>query len=89
MPKTIKDILEEEYWAIPWKAVNCEIQAAELLNKVLNDIIKRNGHLVIRECPDGLCDGTGYIQEGQHDCIEERRCLCNPKVESDDMDDDS
>lgn len=32
------------------------------------------------------CLGTGWIDEGEHDDITTRRCICNPKQETDDED---
>lgn len=41
-------------------------------------------------CIHGICDGSGWIEEGQFDDLNIKRCLCNPyeSVESQ-MDDDS
>ena len=41
-------------------------------------------------CIYGECDGSGWVEVGEHDDINMRRCLCNPyeSVESQ-MDDDS
>lgn len=44
---TVKDILEQEHWVIPWKATNTEMEAAELVNSILRDIINRIGHLEV------------------------------------------
>lgn len=42
------------------------------------------------ECPEGICDGSGWIQSGEHDDIYDERCLCNPKMSVEEMmDDDS
>lgn len=41
-------------------------------------------------CPEGLCDGSGYIDDSSFDDMHDVRCLCNREesmVES--MDDDS
>lgn len=41
-------------------------------------------------CPEGLCDGSGYLTVGDFDEADEKRCLCNREetmVES--MDDES
>lgn len=44
----------------------------------------------IELCREGMCDGSGYVMQGEHDDVEERRCLCNPKPDVEaDMDDDS
>lgn len=32
-------------------------------------------------CPYRICDGGGYVEEGDIDNVYVRRCACNPKVE--------
>ena len=42
------------------------------------------------KCPEGICDGSGYITVGQYDDLREERCACNPKISMEElMDDDS
>ncbi len=41
-------------------------------------------------CPEGLCDGSGYLTVGDFDETDEKRCLCNREESiSEMMDDDS
>lgn len=41
-------------------------------------------------CPEGICDGSGYVTVGQFDDVREDRCPCNPKTSMEElMDDDS
>jgi hypothetical protein len=43
-----------------------------------------------RTCSEGICDGSGWITEGEFDDLRVVRCLCNPKVSMEElMDDDS
>lgn len=40
-------------------------------------------------CPHGMCDGSGYYDEGEFDDISTVDCLCRVEAKQDDMDDDS
>ena len=44
----------------------------------------------VEECSEGICDGSGFIEEVgiEPDDIRTTRCLCNPKDEEDNLNQD-